>query len=466
MKKRFVTRSLAATLMVGPPLVLAAPAHAQADPSAGGLSSPEDGPLVWQGEVPGATDDAVVIVHARSTGADEPTVGTELPIIEVGRAMRDDDGLFRVYGSAGTWYGDLADSEGRVTLMVTAVNDGGTELGVSAVNVQFTVPAGGAASRGGEPSDGVWHVDEQTAASGALLEFDEFGNLASPAGGLLRSAVDGADVVVPTSTFNMAPAPASPAGSAATRASYSPNGFLCTGTSIVRGYTAENWLDVGRFYHEAYGPSETLLYQTSRTTSSEWGYKIGFDTGFLNAAGRVSFSTSTSVGTAASSTALPEGKKQRAEGRIGAKYRVDELTECKYVPASGPPPVHPGGFSMAAMVPQRWTTKTKYARTDIGATPAQDDGPTNRVTIDGLDTRARTSGVTSGLSKGVEIGAKVSGKTFSLTGSTSFSTSTSAGSVVTRTWKNNATPATGIKKYVKGYGGHPLESGVVAVRGF
>lgn len=462
--RKVLSRSLAASLVAATPLAVARPAIGQDPPEDDGLSTPADGPIIWQGEVPGTTADAVVVVHARPTGSDEPEVGTELPIVIVGSAMKDEDGIFRVYGDPGTWYSEMADAEGRVSLIVTVLSANASEVGMSSVNVQYVTPPSG---RGVDGEDGGWTVDEATSASGALNGFDENGiELSQPTTEFDLLADGDPEAPPPTSTFAIVPLPLEMRAPSTTASVPNPPGWYCTGPAIVRAYSPETWVQLGRYYHQEAGPTETVSYQSSRSTSTEWGFSLGFDTAFLKAAGRISFSTATTTGYSSSASAVPEGQKQRAEAKINAIYRLDELTECKEASPSYPSPIYPGGHSFAALVPQRWMAKVKYFRHDIGAVPAMSpSSPGVLYPLRGRESMSRFSGRASAVSQALEIGFSTGGKAFALTGSASVRTESRSEWQVSRTWANETNPSANVTKYFKGYGGDAILTGVSGVLG-
>lgn len=273
------------------------------------------GPIIWQGSVPGATPDSVVVVHAEDvTGGitEEGLTGKRIDLVKVGRATVGDDGLFTVRAEPGDWYQSIADSDGRIRLMITASAQNGRQFGMGMTIVQLATATD--AAKG--VAEGTWMVDQAMETSLADLEPTESGDLTDAAARRSTS--------VPTSPIVMTEAPpelletAGGAGGVA-RAAYPPE-YSCYGGSVVDALST-TWVEMGNYYHEEFAPTHTFRYEASNTTTTEWGYKVGGTAGAFTGTGRVSMATQTSTGVSGGHNQVQTGKKMKATAIVDIRYR-------------------------------------------------------------------------------------------------------------------------------------------------
>lgn len=402
------------------------------------------GPIIWQGAVPGATPDSEVVVHARPVS---PNTAGELPLEVVGRASASPDGTFTVYAEPGTWYETLADPEGRIGLLVTASADNGRTLGMGMTIVTLEAQQG---VQGEQYSNLRWKADEAIIASQALEPFD-------PSSGIVAASasVAAAESAPPTSPITMTDVGSfvniAEDGSRVAR-NPSPPGYWCTAGQVTDRKTT--WLSMGNYYHEEFGPNETFRYETTNTTSSEWGYKVGGSYGAFTLAGKVSFANQSSSSANGTHIQVPSGTKQKAVSIVNVEY-ILWRAECHH------PNMPPGGYlPMDLTEPGRWLGDAIHFSAPVTATPS-DNGLYRRKLIP-QQSIGRNSGQSSSITNGVELSIGNG----SLTGGVSYSTTSGSGTNVGRIWFNPNTTSSGINKWVKGYGGDPQLTGVSGVRGY
>ena len=120
------------------------------------------------------------VVHAEDvTGGitEEGLTGKRIDLVKVGRATVGDDGLFTVRAEPGDWYQSIADSDGRIRLMITASAQNGRQFGMGMTIVQLATATD--AAKG--VAEGTWMVDQAMETSLADLEPTESGDLTDAA---------------------------------------------------------------------------------------------------------------------------------------------------------------------------------------------------------------------------------------------------------------------------------------------
>lgn len=406
-------------------------------------------PVLWSGVLSGDATDAIVNARVDSLNDDVPD---QEAFVNLAGSSADESGVATVRAAPGPWYERLRDGQGRVQLTLFASSDGGDQFGMGLLYVRWVTRADG--------SGGHWVSDEQVVAAAAAEERPE-SNLTAD-NGLPSSAGSH-----PTSEIRMSSAPRDLAATRSTRGnsgsaadrSIAIGGYTCDGPQHLLG-SGVYWATIGKYY-SAVGPTENWEYQTSKATSSAWGYSGEAGVGAFTLGGKANFAKADTEGAAGGGPIAANGDNPWGAAQVQMDYRLFRVDGCR---SGGPPtgtnPGQPQTTKLTQLIPYRWTGQTRSVRSG-GPAPARISNYTH--TINPTQHLTRYSGQTTSTSHSIDVGIGWTNGFASLSGGISYTTGTSNGNSTSRSWQN---PSSTSKKYIDSASAKPAFTGVYEVRGF
>ncbi|MFN8018376.1 MAG: hypothetical protein U0P45_09660 [Acidimicrobiales bacterium] len=422
------TRRLLAVGIAGAGLAqLGLPAPAGAHPTAG--ISDDQAPVMWTGTIPDGTPDASIVAHVQMPAARFREIGSRVPTLRLGRLVPDSDGIFTLRSDPSAWLTDYADDAGKVELILFATSDGGKRFGMGNTTVLWS------------HEDHEWHYDPLLVSTGSVGEVSDLDHPPS-------SPITMSDAT-PEMRAQVSRAEGAQRRSARSAAPFPSGSYDCYGgASTVTGYEF-NWMTMGKYSHSPYGPNENFMYQTSNTTTAEWGFKAGTSIGVFNASGRVGLANTTSSTAIGGHVINANGTERVFALQVGFTYQRRQYTDCWY---EDQPPAGGGryGFDVNTMLPFEYQADVRHVQVS-GSVPT---GGGTDASLDPGQTKGRASGKNTTISTSAEVGVGAS----VLSASVSYNSTNGTGYNVTRTWTNPYQEGTGTK-YINGRSGHPVTSG-------
>lgn len=397
---------------------------------AGAVTSPaEDGPVIWTGTVPGATNDSAVVAMVQRVDSGEPVEGAKRETVIVGSALVDERGVASIHAEPGEWLERMADEEGRVEVFLTASAELGKRFGAGLTTVLWSA------------AEHRWTYDPELLASGALEVKDPKGPPSSPI-----TMTDATPEMLRSVEASAARSGRFRARGTIRTVPNPPSAYACYGGSSVATGTEWNTMSLGKYAHSGVGPSEKFTYQRTTTSASEWGYKASTAVGPFTASGRIGLASQTSSSAIGSSLRTPDGSDKKYSLNVIFKYERRKYVDCYY--ADQPPPCGGAcGFDISLLRPYGWSGDASLDQvgTDVptGGGWDRDLAPGNGI--------GRASGETTTVTQSAEVGVGSS----SLSAGVSYTSSSGSGTTITRFWDNGGS----FTKYINGRSGDPQWTG-------